>query len=243
VVELALIIGAFLKLKVTIKRIDKHYLEKDRFLIEIIKEYEGLLNHYRENIRTDSFINAYFYKHRSFIIRLSKITRESDFIFMFLGLLGAFFVILIATLNLNLEGVQNLDELFNRIVILLVALKPALYILLFSGICAILNNMACKIWNLEEKVEALKSLLENFLENEVKGKIIQHSHHLEAIDNLIQTIENSIIKLEDTISDTLIEAFEDLTEMQKNILEASQQSQTAIKEIAAQESNNNPEER
>lgn len=238
-IEVILILGFFYKLNSRMRSIKKNHLEKDNTLQELIKEYESLLNNYRENIRTDSFIKAYLHKRYNFVLWLSKITKQSDIFFLFLGLLGAFIIILMAVLQLNLDGLQSFEEFFSRIIVLLASLKPALYIFLFSIICAIINNMVYKLWNLEGKIETYKSLLENFLVNELKVQTSTHTYQLEAIDNLINTIENSIVKLEDIIGDTLTESIEDLEEKLCKIINVNNQSPTNLELTPIKNKNNN----
>jgi|SRR5690554_3121204 len=228
--KVTLVIITYLKInnkinKIVKKQHIKNY-KKDSFVLKLEQEYTDLLIN-NEHPKPKTFINEFILRQNTFILWFSRMINQGDFIFILLGILGAFIIILSAVLHVNLDGVQNIQELYNRLTVIISVLKPSLYIFLFSIICAILNNIVLKILNPYEKINVLKIALANYLK-QIENKINNKNDSIEAINSLIQTIENNLLKFEDIIQDSFNDGFLYLKEV---LLDKKEKNDSSIEII------------
>ncbi|MFW6014891.1 MAG: hypothetical protein ACOCRK_00475 [bacterium] len=216
--EIIYLIYTNIQLKKITKNIKTNNQYNLKFLNIIIDRYNVLINNYKENVDTSVFIDDYIYDNKRVMLYFNKIISESDAIFLLFGLLGSFTILSLSFLSVNLEGINNFNQLFDRFQIVLTAVKPAFFVFIVGVLSSLIINLLYRLFNTEERIKRVKVELRNYLENNIKGQVSKHSHQLEAINRLRETIEDSMLKLEDIIKDSMIDSFDEL----ENILKKNQ---------------------
>ncbi|MFW6281881.1 MAG: hypothetical protein ACOC1O_03695 [bacterium] len=183
---------------------------ENEFFGNLIEDFKSLLKRQRDLIDTKVFVNSYFSEHKKFTMFLINFIKKSDLLFLLLGLLGAFVITLLSIISLDFAGLNNFQELFSRMEGMINTLKPALFFLILGIIFALTMSIFEKIFNLNERLEHIKSRLVNFLENNLKYKYDRELRKIELFESLLETIDNSFLRLEDVLEDTIHDAIAEL---------------------------------
>lgn len=180
---------------------------RSSFSKELIQEYKTLLERQRDLVNTRNFIDNYFLKKGKFKIALLNIIKNSDFIFLFIGLLGAFVITLFGIISINFEVITGFQDLFLQIEELVFVFKPAMFCFILGIISSIINKLLIKAFNLNDRINMIKLRLENYLENNIKYKYNRELKEIKLFEELIETINKGFIRLELSIEDSFNDSF------------------------------------
>lgn len=187
-------------------------VKEDTFLSNLIKKYKESLERQYDIINTQSYIESYFANYSKIKFYLIYLIENSGFLFLLMGILGAFSVMLSAIVSIDFDGLTGFQGLYTRLEDVIYTFKPALFFLIVGIIAAIIINIFTKIFNINSRFKKIKFRLENYLENNLKYKYNKEIKQLRLFEKLIESINSNFISLEDVIEDSINDSFSEINE-------------------------------
>jgi len=216
IIEIVYLIRTNLILNRYINLILKNEFKKDSFLTGLINNYQ---EQYKKNGLDTGFIENYFVSNKRKLLKMAKFIERSGSLFIFLGFLGGFVILFVPLLNLDLTGLTGISDILERVSGLWFSLKTAFYSVVIGVACSIVINLVNKFWNTGENLDALKTCLDEYAAKKADKKLSNEEKQIEAINRLLESIENNFTRLEDTLEDTLNDSIGDIEQMLREMLQ------------------------